>query len=520
MPFDSTGFEFRRSGNEAPQWPYELNKDSPQAQGLVGWWPLFSQGGSVARDLSVSLSNGPHNGTVQGTPTWAYHKETGLSGVECTGGSTDGFQLTSSGSILPAAPTSMTWMCRLRTTTITGTRTYFHQKDGFVQCVLRHETSPSDKLWWYWRRANGNWRTVNFDISVNVTYHVVCRWDGTTSFLDVNGISAGNTPAGGAHTGVNDGMYLCRDSGGNAPESYTGDFRLYDRFVPNDVALQFWHPATRWDLFWERNRSFFVFPVAAGGPQTVFLGIATETDAPIAIGSAKSQAIGITAETDSALAITANKSVTLNIATETDTVPGALGKLKTQAIGIASETDTALTIRPTRLVPINIASETDVVPGALGRLKAQSLGIAVETDAALAIIAAKAKAIGIASETNTALLMEVVQGKEITIGIASETDAPLGITSLKLRSIGLSTEIDLALAMAELKSRGFGQSLETNTALPMSVRKAKTIGIATSNEIALPMTVTGGVPPGAPTSIGRTVGIVRPGQLRNVERPS
>ena len=39
-------------GLRAPKWPFELNKDSPQAQGLVGWWPMGPIGGNVLRDFS------------------------------------------------------------------------------------------------------------------------------------------------------------------------------------------------------------------------------------------------------------------------------------------------------------------------------------------------------------------------------------------------------------------------------------------------------------------------------------
>ena len=31
--------KYNLDGNSAPRWPFTLNKDSPQAQGLVSWWP-------------------------------------------------------------------------------------------------------------------------------------------------------------------------------------------------------------------------------------------------------------------------------------------------------------------------------------------------------------------------------------------------------------------------------------------------------------------------------------------------
>ena len=32
--------------------PFRLNKNSPQAKGLVGWWPTLGQGGDVLKDYS------------------------------------------------------------------------------------------------------------------------------------------------------------------------------------------------------------------------------------------------------------------------------------------------------------------------------------------------------------------------------------------------------------------------------------------------------------------------------------
>ncbi len=46
--------------------PFTLNKDSPQARGLAGWWPMLPGGGRVLRDLS-GFGN---TGTSNSFPTW------------------------------------------------------------------------------------------------------------------------------------------------------------------------------------------------------------------------------------------------------------------------------------------------------------------------------------------------------------------------------------------------------------------------------------------------------------------
>ena len=49
--------------------PFRLNKNSPQANGLVGWWPTLGQGGDVLRNyarngLDGALINAPTYTTV------------------------------------------------------------------------------------------------------------------------------------------------------------------------------------------------------------------------------------------------------------------------------------------------------------------------------------------------------------------------------------------------------------------------------------------------------------------------
>jgi hypothetical protein len=41
-----------RSGLSRPSWPFTLNRQSPQAQGLVAWWPCV-EAGAFTRDLSL-----------------------------------------------------------------------------------------------------------------------------------------------------------------------------------------------------------------------------------------------------------------------------------------------------------------------------------------------------------------------------------------------------------------------------------------------------------------------------------
>ena len=57
--------------------PFRLNKHSPQARGLVGWWPTLGGGGNVLRDRSGRGNDGAFPGGTA-DPTWTRDAERGL----------------------------------------------------------------------------------------------------------------------------------------------------------------------------------------------------------------------------------------------------------------------------------------------------------------------------------------------------------------------------------------------------------------------------------------------------------
>lgn len=98
----------------------------------------------------------------------------------------------------------------------------------------------------------------------------------------------------------------------------------------------------------------------AGGPITVALGQATETDTAAAFGRSKLRSIGQAAELDSAT---------------------TFGRRKVLTFGQAAEVDTAALVAPAHAVRLGQATELDTA-AAFGRTKRRTLGRAVETDTA------------------------------------------------------------------------------------------------------------------------------------------
>ena len=58
---------------ERPLWPFAANRDSPQAEGLVAWWPMLPAiDPAVVRDLASGI-----DGTIHSSPTWNAATELG-----------------------------------------------------------------------------------------------------------------------------------------------------------------------------------------------------------------------------------------------------------------------------------------------------------------------------------------------------------------------------------------------------------------------------------------------------------
>lgn len=68
---------YRRSRIERPLWPFEINRRSSQAEGLVAWYPLWPHWGeNYAREMVNGL-----NATAGGSPGWNYYTQHGLRGA-------------------------------------------------------------------------------------------------------------------------------------------------------------------------------------------------------------------------------------------------------------------------------------------------------------------------------------------------------------------------------------------------------------------------------------------------------
>lgn len=108
---------------------------------------------------------------------------------------------------------------------------------------------------------------------------------------------------------------------------------------------------------------------------------------------------------------------------------GSPGGPFTLALGLATETDSAFELTPTDLIVIvGIAEETDTAFVVSHLL----LGLTLETDTALSCTPVRTKAVGLATETDSALAVTLSSGQTIVLGLATETDSALSILLRRL----------------------------------------------------------------------------------------
>ena len=317
----------------------------------------------------------------------------------------------------------------------------------------------------------------------------------------------------------------------------------------------------------------YVEAAAGGGPSTVPIGQASETDSAFALTSSKASSvlqaveadsafsfssvrlreilqavetdtafavtgsggilIGQAVETDTAFSLTNNKLRSIVKAVETDTVQPVTW-LKLRTIGQAIETDESFAMAASGSIPISLALEADTAQ-VISRLKAlgvgqasesgsafsvtgikwRQTGQAIETDAAFTLSVNKQRSIGLANETDESFPFSSDGSITVIIGVAVETGSASGVGRIKSRAIAQGIVYDTAFNFNPVVSSGIGQSNETDSASPFSRSKFTGIGQAIETDSALIFTsdsiITVRAPSGSGYSPGRVVS-VRPAQ--------
>lgn len=245
-------------GNYAPRGPFVLNKGSPLAQGLVGWWPIVAGDLNGIREMSDVSMLGAEDAVIQGGEVNTSqlidpfgHMALNFDDVFAAplGSSpTAAFSV----AVWAEKPNNNRWLWALGVATIgQGPHFGLHSSGN-------------------WRFAN--WGGNNIQVSaasetVGQWYLFTCVWDGTNGLIDIDGIervsaayTTFDTPS--THRFVPSGLPTLT----GAWTSGAFGFALWNRALTLGQRRHLFVPDTRWDLYYELGKvAYFSLPAAVVG---------------------------------------------------------------------------------------------------------------------------------------------------------------------------------------------------------------------------------------------------------------
>lgn len=248
-------------GSQVPQWPFTLNTDSPQAQGLLGWWP---NGPSIGT-LSLYDLVGYNTISLTAGVTWSSYYEGDL-GAYFGGSATYGGDASSSYLL----NSSYSWSQWLIADAAPGTA-------NVKQSI--QNGSNSDSWGFSWNHTNSSFQQAAYHkqssdqtyysakltstLSGNTKYLIVTTWDGSNLRVYLNG-SLEPTTAVTSPVDASGNFRISR--AGNGFNGTIFETRVYKITLSPAVIAQMWEPKTRWDMYYPlRQKTWSWASVSARG---------------------------------------------------------------------------------------------------------------------------------------------------------------------------------------------------------------------------------------------------------------
>ncbi len=275
-----------RHGIQRPRWPFTINRDSPQAQGLLAWWPFQPANAGTLYDLSLFPNNG---NIVTATPESDIEMLVGLN----FDGAADYVSIPSNSAFKPAHIHSMAWFRPASTSDAFATvfaqpyDTEVTWNNPFNTWNILRAGSTEGVQWRKTTDDGGTPRTDALNSNGNgfvngVLAHSGMTWNGDILRGYINGIEDNtfDSPFDGDldYDSSNPNLMIGQQST-DAPGSFYGgeifETRIYDLDTATpEVLLEslVFDPKTRWDLYYELGRVFYSFPAVAavGNPWHVY----------------------------------------------------------------------------------------------------------------------------------------------------------------------------------------------------------------------------------------------------------
>lgn len=371
--------------------PFQLNRYSSQARGLVGWWSLLD--GLTDRHISrlgITLGNRAAWGRMQG--------ERGI-GLDITGDG--GTTATIADGAVTDRSGSMSVSCWFVADSLAADAWLYlkGRNDGADYNYGVIYNASMSRLRFLTNNSSGFViADSNAALSTGTLYHVVCvqDYDAGKMLLYLNGVLQTSQPAltGTAVLNARPLTLGGDEAAFSTSENWDGgiwDFRLYNRALSANEVGQLYDPATRWELYEPVMPMWVVGFVAAGGD--------LEGEAAITLGAVTLSSTGVNS-------IEGVASVTLDAATlsaaGTLAIDGALaatlGAVTLAAEGTAAiEGVAAITLGAVTLSAAGdtlIEGEADITLGEATLASTGIYGSAVDGEASITLGAMTLEATG------------------------------------------------------------------------------------------------------------------------------
>lgn len=289
-------------GVQRPYWPFAVNRDSSQAEGLVNWWPAQPWGGADVYDLI-----GANQGSWQGSPVWFDDPLIGPA-LSFDGAST----YVSSGCVLnTAAPFTISFWAFLIS--------YSQQFPAPLQ-FQTDQTSAFETVW----SAQAGYNGVNFGSDANflqalgstpgsslvgnwlhqaITYNGAGRSTLANYALYLNGV-AETLSAGGAYAATTNATRFGFASLGTTYfNGYLSDIRVYIRAFSADEIAALYQPRTRWELYYPLRQRVWSFGSSSSTPPAKQLALPGSVGTAMSMSGSIGTAVALPGSVGTSIAI-------------------------------------------------------------------------------------------------------------------------------------------------------------------------------------------------------------------------
>ena len=220
--------------------PFTVNRASPQAVGLVGWWPTVGQSGNLL-DLTGrgwTMSAPSSGATPSRVATDTFGEARSFDG---------GDELNCATAVVSGEPFTVT--CWFKTAVTSGVQTLASLSNGsnqFYRLFLFDANVGAQS------QGTGAYTRTTASFAANTWSLAVGVWAATNSRAAY--VNGGNPVAETTNTGatVTQTDIGVNRGNGAAYERFTGslaDVRIYNRALSDAEIWTLWAPQTRWDLY-------------------------------------------------------------------------------------------------------------------------------------------------------------------------------------------------------------------------------------------------------------------------------